>query len=185
MPTSDEQSSTSPATPPKRGYMEYLSRAEAPYIAMVVLAMIGIGYTDAAPVGSAWYWQVLAIVYGGLCVVTEWSRVAAKGLSKTRLVWTQILHWGAFLVAMRLAFLPVVRENMNSEVSGLILLYALALSTFLAGIYLNWRLIVVGMFLALGMVAIAHLNQATVLMVVLGIAVGVGFVLWDRFSPSS
>ncbi len=155
-----------------------LSR-EAPYVAMLVMGLIGIGYTDLSPLRSSWYWQALAVVFAILCIATQWSSDNTKRLGRLRLVWTQVLHWGAFLIAMRLAFLPVVSQNMSSETSGLVMLYTLALSTFLAGIYLNWRLLLVGVFLAAGMVAVAYLDQATVLMSLVGIVVVVTFLLWD------
>ncbi len=123
------------------------------------------------------------MVYGIVCIVTGWSRFGAKDRSRLKLIWTQILHWGAFLLSMQLVFLPVVQQNLDSDITGLVLLHLLALSTFLAGIYLDWRLCVVGAFLAADIVAVAFLDQATILMVLLAAAIVVAFLLWSKFGP--
>jgi hypothetical protein len=84
---------------------------------------------------------------------------------------------------MRLVFLPVVQRNLDSHVSGFILLHLLALSTFLAGIYVDWRLVIVGVFLALGLVVTAFFEQATGLIVVVLTVVMVGTLLiWAKFA---
>jgi hypothetical protein len=147
-----------------------------------VLALIGIAYTDIAPTHAAWYWQVLALVYGVLAVVADWSQATARVGGRVRLIWTQILHWGAFLVTMRLLFLPVMQENLNSDVTGLVLLFLLTLSTFLAGIYINLRLCVVAVFLGVGTVSIALLDQASLLMTMLAALSVVGLMLWSRYN---
>jgi hypothetical protein len=180
--TSSETNAQPSVAEKKRPLWHRVLAKEAPFTVAIVLALIGIGYADFAPKASAWYWQALAIVYAILCIVTQWSSATVKKVGRMRLIWTQVLHWGAFLVAMRLAFLPVITENMSSEITGLVLLYTLALSTFLAGIYLHWKISVVGVFLAVGVVAVAYLDQAAMLMVVLAILIVAGFLFWDRIT---
>jgi hypothetical protein len=100
-------------------------------------------------------------------------------------VLTQVFHWGAFLLAMRLLFLPTLQKNLTSELTGLILVYVLALSTFLAGVYINWRLAVVGVFLWACLVAIAVVELANALIIVLALVVIAGIWLWNRFEAQS
>jgi hypothetical protein len=158
---------------------------ELPYIVMLVLALVGIAYTDLVPRVSVWYWQLLAAVFGLICILTEWPRTSAEGRGRMRLIITQVLHWGAFLLAMRLLFLPVMQKNLDAEITGLILVYVLAFSTFLAGIYVNWRLCVLGAFLGVGVVAVAFVDQASALMTVLAVVVVAAAWLWNRFRPGT
>jgi hypothetical protein len=165
------------------GFLQQFIANQIPYILMLVLAVVGIGYTDIFPRSSSWYWEVLAPVYGIICIATQWSRFGAKERSRLRLIWTQFLHWGAFFLSMQLVFLPVVQQSLDSDITGLVLLHLLALSTFLAGIYLEWRLCIVGAFLAADIVAVAFLDQATILMVLLAVVIIAVFLLWSKFGP--
>jgi len=180
MSSTDSTSSTA-TTESQPGFIGRFLRREFPYILLIVLALIGIAYTDIAPTRAGLYWQVLALVYGVLAVFTDWSQASARVGGRMRLIWTQILHWGAFFVTMRLVFLPVIQENLNSDVTGLVLLFLLTLSTFLAGIYINLRLCVVAVFLGVGTVSIALLDQASLLMTMLGALAVVGLMLWTRY----
>ena len=78
-----------------------------------------------------------------------------------RLVWTQVQHWGAVLLAMHLMFVADVSRMMNTDASALAALTLLALETFTAGVHIGaWRICLVGVILGLGVPAIAWLEQA-------------------------
>ena len=84
---------------------------------------------------------------------------------------------------MRLLYLPEVRGVLNDNAAGLTLLTVLALSTFLAGLHTGaWRIVVVGIVLALGVPAAAWLEQSALLLTVEAIVVAglVGLFLWAR-----
>lgn len=169
--------------PSPRAVVSAFLMRELPYILMLVLALVGIAYTDLLPRVSLWYWQMLAVVFGLICILTEWSQTPAEGGARWRLIVTQALHWGTFLLAMRLLFLPVMQKNLDADITGLILVYMLAFSTFLAGIYVNWRLCVVGGFLGVGVLAVAFVDQASALMTVLAVSVVAAGWLWHRLRP--
>jgi uncharacterized membrane protein len=150
------------------------------YLILIVLAVIGVAYTDVAPGKSTWYWEVMAPLFGLFCVISEWFRVKEKGLGRMELIRTQILHWGAFLFLIWLVFLPVVQQNLNSDITGNILLIMLALSTFLAGVYLNWRLCVVGILMGFGVIVTAMLDQSVFLILVIAIVIAGVSIFWRR-----
>jgi membrane protein implicated in regulation of membrane protease activity len=85
------------------------------------------------------------------------------------------------LLVMRLLLVHEVQRLLDSDIAGLLLLYLLALTTFLGGIYLDWRLCVVGIFLGLGAVAIAFLDEAALPMLALAVVIVVVFALWSQF----
>lgn len=166
--------------PTERSLILQFFLQQLPYVILILLAIVGMAYTDVSPQRSIWYWQALAPVYCLVCIASQWRQV---GIGKRiRLVATQLLHWGVFLVTMRLVFLPVVQRNLDNTVTGLILLHLLALSTFLAGIYVDWRLAVVGVALALGLVAIAFFQQSAVYIVLLIVGLVVTAVVWARLA---
>ena len=53
-----------------------------------------------------------------LCVSTGWRRVQDRE-GRLRLVWTQALHWLAFLVAMNLVLLTSMQSMLNADAMGL------------------------------------------------------------------
>ena len=164
-----ETQSSGAAPPVQRG--SFVAR-ELPYILLLALAIIGIAYTSVAADSSVAYWKVLAPVFAIVCIVSQWSRVPAGGGAKTRLIIVQLVHWGAFLFTILLVFLPGVQMTLTSVLSAQIILYLLALSTFLAGLYnLSWQLIAVGMLMALSVPAIAYVQRSVLIGMVIAAAV--------------
>jgi hypothetical protein len=152
---------------------------------MLALALVGIAYTDLLPRHSIWYWQLLTVVFALICVASEWPQASDTGRKRVRLVVTQVLHWGLFLLAMRLLFLPVMQKNMDADITGLVLMYMLAFSTVLAGIYVNWRLCIPAVFLGVGVLAVAFLDQASALMMVIAGVIFAAVWLWYYFRPAT
>ncbi len=160
----------------------FLVRQSA-YLVLLGLAVIGIGYTSLSPDASVRYWKVLAPAFAIVCIVSQWTRVPAGGEAKTRLVITQLLHWGAFLLTIVMLFLPDMQQRLGSLVTAEMVLYLLALSTFLAGLYnTSWQLIAVGTLMALAVPAIAFLQRSALLIVMIAVAaaIGVGAVMLRR-----
>jgi hypothetical protein len=113
------------------------------------------------------YWIVLAPFYGVICVITRWRYIEGKA-PRWQLIQTQTLHWVAVIVAMYLVFVADVRQMMNPDASALMVLTLLALGTFTAGVYVAaWRICLVGVVLALAVPAIAWLDQATLLLLLI------------------
>jgi len=138
---------------------------------VLILAIFGVAYTSFSKTPITTYWIVLAPFIGVICVVTRW-RDAENREQRMRLIWTQALHWGAVLLAMHLMFVADVRRMMNADASALAALTVLALGTFTAGVHVAaWRICVVGIVLALGVPAIAWLEQSTLLLLLIAVVV--------------
>jgi hypothetical protein len=155
---------------------------ELPFLAMLLLSFAGIAYTTFAQQSSALYWEILVPIFAVICIVTGWYP-AYDQRKHWRLLWTQILHWGAFLAAMQLMFMPGVQRIINTSANGLSLLILLALGTFVAGVHAgSWQISVVGIVLALGVPAIAWVEQSALLVLIavlalMALVVGVWLVV--------
>jgi hypothetical protein len=80
---------------------------------------------------------------------------------------------------MYLVFVADVKQQMSSDASGLVLLTLLALGTFTAGVHVAaWPICVVGVVLALVVPAIAWLEQATLLLLLIAIVLVAIVVLY-------
>jgi len=170
-----------PAPPPAPGRpWGRIILSEAPFLAMLVAGFAGVAWVGGAEQPNLLYWYVLTPIFGLLCIVAGWSNAAAQG-GKTRLVWTQALHWAAFLGAMMLLFAPSVRGVVNDNATEIGLLLLLGLGTFVAGVHAgSWRIMAVGGVLGLSVPAVAVMQQSAMLIVggaVVVVLVGAAFVL--------
>ena len=159
---------------------------EWPYLVMLALAIFGVAYTSFAQRPLTVYWMTLVPFIGTICVLARWRDVEGKN-EHLRLIWTQALHWLAVLLAMNLLFIADVQHMMNADASALSMLILLALGTFTAGIHVAaWRICLVGIVLAIGVPAIAWLEQSSLfilLAVVALAAVAILFWLKDPAAP--
>jgi len=154
-----------------------------PYFAMMALALFGVARTSIARSALTSYWVILAPFFAVICVITRWRNVEGRA-PHWRLIQTEALHWLAVLAAMYLIFVADVKQMMNSDASALMLLTLLALGTFTAGVHIGaWRICLVGVVLALAVPAIAWLDQATLLLLLIAtvlVAIAVLYVMHHR-----
>jgi len=93
---------------------------------------------------------------------------------------TQALHWFAFLLVMNMILLPSVQRIFTAQTTALAIFTLLALGTFTAGVQvLSWQVCLLGLIMALGIPAIAWIeNSALLAVLIVGAVVGIGAVLW-------
>jgi hypothetical protein len=153
-----------------------------PYIAVLALTLLGAAYTGVLHQPLIGYWEFLAVVTGLVCVTTGWLHIHDPK-PRFRMVWTQALHWLAFLVAMNIVLLPDVQAMLNAPATGLTLLMLLALGTFVAGVHVSWHICALGIAMALFVPAIAWLTESSLFLVLAAVAlIGVAMTFWWRMS---
>src|SRR5262245_5232399 len=175
----DSQPATPAPVSPEPSWLRAFVKAEWPYVAVLVLAVFGVAWTSVARQPMTYYWLGLTPLIGLVCILVRWKTAAVRE-GRVHLVITQALHWVAVLVAMELAFIADVNQMMNADARALFVLTLLALGTFTAGVHVaSWQICLVGVIFALGVPAIAWLEQ-TALLLVLGVAIiaAVAILLW-------
>jgi hypothetical protein len=157
-------------------------KIDLPYIIMLSMAVLGIGLVTFTGEPIGYFWELLTIVYCGLCIMVGWRNTETRH-ERIKLVWTQVLHWAAFLAAMWLLYTPTMRSLVDVNATGLNLMVLLALGTFVAGVHAEaWQICVVGLILALFVPAMAIIQRSSLFILVAGM--GVTFVavsLWMTF----
>jgi hypothetical protein len=157
---------------------------ELPYIIVLVLTLLGVAYTSISHQPLIGYWEFLSLAMGVVCVGTGWLHAQSKE-ARFRMVWTQVLHWVAFLVAMNIVALSDVQRLLTAPGSGLALLMLLALGTFVAGIHIAWQICVLGLIMALAVPAIAWLTSYALFLTLVGAAlVGIAVTFFWRHSDA-
>ncbi len=152
---------------------------EAPYLAIVLIGIVGICWTSFFRQPSAGYWVIMTPVTALLCVAVGLA-AAPHGRGRVEMVAIQAAQWAAVLVAMFLINLSNVGGLATSDALGGMMLTLLALGVFISGLDLRaWRLGVAGVFLAIAVPLVAWFEQAALLFVFIGaVLIALGLVFW-------
>ena len=150
-----------------------------PYLLVLLLTIIGVAYTSVNKTPLVIYWELLAVITGAVCILSGWPHASNRD-DRVRLVWTQVLHWAAFLVAINLVLVSDVQKMLNADATGLAILLLLALGTFVAGVHsLSWQTCALGAVMALGVPAVAWIEESALILLLAAIAlVGVSGLFW-------
>ncbi len=150
---------------------------------MIVLAWVGAIYASSSVENSRWYWQWLIPIFGLICIGTQWSNVEPTLKVRSLMVLRQILHWGVVLLMSRLVFMASGEfssiDALDDRQASFVLLFTLTLSTFLAGVYFDWRLCVVAAFLIASAILNVVLSNTAPLLVWIGIGIVLIYFVWD------
>ncbi|WP_127091973.1 hypothetical protein [Aquabacter cavernae] len=134
---------------------------ELPYVVMLGLTLCGVAYSAMTRSPLQHYWELVALFNCAACIYEGWRRDEGR---RWRLIWTQVLHWGAFLATMTLAFLPSVQAVADADSTSLVILLLLALGTFVAGVHtVSWRIGLNGVVMALCVPVVAWLDQSALI----------------------
>ena len=155
---------------------------ELPFSLVLVLTLIGVAYTSFSKQPISGFWELLAPLIALVCVASGWKN-ATDRQARTQLIGTQILHWIAFLIVMNLMLLPSVQRDFSAQATGLAIFTLMALGTFTSGVHvLSWQVCLLGLVMALGIPAIAWVQNAALLtMLAIGVVVAIAIVLWLHF----
>jgi hypothetical protein len=145
----------------------------------MVAVILGVAYATFSRRPITIYWEVLAPIIGLLCVGAGWHG-AGDRRARLQLIWTQALHWAAFMVVMNMMLLPTVQRNFSANATGLAIFTLLALGTFTAGVHIpSWHIGLLGLLMALGIPAIAWIeNSALFFVLVAAGLLGLVAVFW-------
>ena len=164
-----ELTPTEPAPPQTSLWRRLFRPKDIGFYLMIVLAWIGAVYTTYDLDTSRWYWHWLIPIFALICIVTQWNNVEPTLKSRLLLIARQILHWGAVLALAFLLYMVSAGHNniidlIDDRQGSFMMTYTIGLSAFLAGIYYDWRLCVVAVFILMGgIVNVAFSNLAPLL----------------------
>jgi hypothetical protein len=146
------------------------------------LTTVGVAYTSVSKQPITGCWEILAPLIALVCVGAGWQTAHDKA-ARMRLIVTQVLHWLAFLLVMNMVLLASVQKIFNAGATGLAIFTLLALGTFTAGVHvLSWQVCLLGFIMALGIPAIAWIeNSALIVVLIVGVVIGIGIVFWWHF----
>lgn len=154
------------------------------FIALFVLCLGGIAVSDFSLQYGFWYWLVMVPVLGAAGIYDGWKEASRKGLVTKAFLARQILHWVAMLAVVFLVYVLQKTGRMNQADAGLVLLLALSLAVFLAGVHFNWRFAVLGVVLGAS-AAMAALVERYFWMMAISVVIGALIVVFWKTAATN
>jgi hypothetical protein len=152
---------------------------ELPFALVLILTAIGVAYTSFSKQPIITYWAVLAPIIALVCIAAGWQSARDRA-AQWRLVWTQALHWLAFIFVMSMMLVPSVQRSFNAGTTALAIFLLLALGTFTAGVHvLSWQICLLGLIMAIGIPALAWVeNSALLITLLMAALLGIVAIFW-------
>ena len=149
--------------------------------AMLLLALVGMGVSQASEKGAWEYWLFVVIVYAALGLWRSTRRAKQKGQTVRALIGRELAHWGVLLAYLAVLLLLERQEIINRQSASDFALMLLALTCCLAGVHFDWLLMIVGVVLTVMVVAMATLEQYSVMLWVIMALVTIGAAAFFYF----
>ncbi len=169
------------------GWFHRIFISEAILSLLLILCFIGIAYTDVVGGRSINFWLWMIPVFAIAAIVLEWSRYIKGEIDSFHFIRQQILHWTAVFIAVKVIFILLQLGRLPNNATAFVLMMIMSLSTFLAGIYVGWRFLVLGIFIAMATIVAAYLETyvwvlipVVIFIVFIGIYIG-----WREFKSLS
>jgi hypothetical protein len=155
---------------------------EGVLVLLVLLCALGVAINDYSPKSAFTYWLWMTPTFGVVSVFAAWLRANRRSESVPAAVQRQVLHWVGVAGAVFLVYKLQSTGRMTNEAAGLTAVTVLGLAAFLAGVYSDWRLILVGIVLGFTVFAFALLEQYFIWVVVLPamLLIVVGIIVYAR-----
>lgn len=126
---------------------------------MLALGFIGVILTDVKTQGAWDYWRFLAVIYALLSLGLNWYLRKKEWKTTAVTLWHEIAHWAGMIAAIFVVSYFVKIGIMSRFEASLIALLLLALASYLAGLYIEPTLLLIGLVLGIFAVGIAFLDE--------------------------
>lgn len=148
------------------------------FCGMLVLALVGMGLTMSREDGAWRYWVFLLAVYGGVSIFWAWQRAREKHEPVWKMVRTQVFHWTSVFVIFFILVLFEGTDIINREAAANVTLLILSLACLLAGVHFEWTFLLLGIVLAIMVIALGYFEQyVMIIMLPVILATGTAFYL--------
>jgi hypothetical protein len=173
--------STSPAYATSAGQPAPTSRVDFwIFVLMLVLAIGGVAVSQAFDSGGRLYWLGLVVVYAAIGITRSYLNAAGRSLPPWPMIRAQVLHWVGALVAINIVLWfesSGIADRAPAADSALLIL---ALSCYLAGVHFDWTFMLLGGILAVIAVGLGYLDQISIFLVTIPLAVLAIWIVYQR-----
>lgn len=116
------------------------------YAILYALTVGGIFYMAHDPEAAVPYWEILIGIVAVVGILAGWSRSRREGFGRFGYLIRSLLQWGALVLVLYL--LVLYQGHLELDVIGTetLLIYVLGLTCFVAGLHIDTRLALYGIF---------------------------------------
>jgi hypothetical protein len=150
------------------------------FVVLLVLAISGAALSQLEDRGGRFYWSALVLIYAAASIGRSWLQARGEGASAWGMIRSQVLHWLGALAAIQIVLLFDYEGITDRGPAADYSLLLLALSTFLAGVHFNWTFLLLGSILAVIAVALGFLDQLSIFLVTVPLAVLAIWIVYRR-----
>jgi len=118
-------------------------------LVMILLSLAGLIMSTLRQDGALSYWRVMVPVFALLCLWLSWYLRTRDSQLTFSDIWHELLHWAGLLLAVYLISLFVNSGVLGRFEASLQVLTLLAFALFVAGIYIEFSFIPIGILLGL------------------------------------
>ncbi len=126
---------------------------------MLLLGLIGLVIADFRHNGALLYWKWITPVYGALAISLSWYLHHRKEDFRPLHLLQEVFHWAAAVGGVYIFNMFVAIGIMARFEAALAVITILGLTTFLAGLYIESTLIIVGLLLGLFAAGVAIVDE--------------------------
>ncbi len=144
------------------------------------LAFVGVAASDVYGGGSQALWSLITLIYAAACLGLQWLHGGGESRS-LRGLGRLAVHWLGVLAAIQLVYLFIAAGRLTSADDGLVNGAILALGTYLAGVHGDWRMLVIGVAVAVGTAAAALVEQYVWVLLAIGLIALAAMFLYARW----
>lgn len=148
---------------------------------MLLLALVGMGLTQAMEKGLWEYWLLVVVIYAALGLWRSAGKAKQRGQPVKKLIGRELAHWGTVLAFFSVVLLLERREIIDRQSASDVALLLLALCCCLAGVHFDWLLLFVGVALTAMLVATATLEQYSIVLWIIMILAAVSAAAFFYF----
>ena len=147
---------------------------DLPFIAMLLLALTGLGFRF-----QIGYWVGVMPVFAVISIAEGWRHFVTQK-EKLGLIGRVTAVWCALLLSIYISFSDGMVGVLNANATSLAMLTLLALGTFVAGLQAHaWRICAVGGILFVAAPGVGWLDQSPMLLVAIaGLIIALGGLAW-------
>ena len=131
---------------------------------MLLMALVGMGLSQASEQGAWGYWLVVVVTYAGLGLWRSTRKARQNGLPVRKMIGQELAHWSVLLAFLGILLLLERKEIIERESASDFALLLLAFSCCLAGVHFDWLLLIMGVVLTVMLVAMATLTQYSIVL---------------------
>jgi hypothetical protein len=143
-------------SPPQDRFVVWAARIELSLLrqslivgVLALFIMFGLFLANYSLSWADWYWSAMFPLFGLVCLGHELIAGDTQGMSASKVLLKQALHWLGPIVAVRIIFLQLAKGEMDADAVALMILLVLSVTCFLAGLHFDRSFIWLSIFLAL------------------------------------